>query len=844
MVTYTPFVVRIDPPADGAYPVSAEFRGLQAQSSIPVDALRQILVDHVAGRGRIGSRLFALLFTGPVLTLHTVARGWLTPNERLRIVLSQPLPDPLAALPWELIFDAPVEPRSLANTENAPLVRYASVAALPHDPPRRGALRVLAVTWLPADAAVEEGVAALARAPSLRDMAQRLAADLRSRQPGEARSWLLRGRRYEVTVLDHPSLEELSAHVAEAEAAGAGYHLAHFFTQASQAGEILLPQGPDPIAIPPERLATLAAGPSLMVLALTICQAQAAGNTVGCAAQAATEAGVPATVGWQVPQFDAGLVDFSREFYRALSAGQPIELALAYARRLVAQLRRDAPSLPLPALYMGHTGGLTLSSLERARVVPRAWRLVSWFVATALAIAGTTAGILDLPSFPRMLRERAPVIRCLYPNPMNPNKLTVAFLPLSVVDERGNPRISSAGHDVAQFLYERFEPALADLELGFPHEIRSPEFACALPGRTAEERAATAIAYAERVNADILVYGVITDTAKADRLALAFQVSYQGFENGDEVSGPYALGGSLPVSLPFDPESLLVIEHPPHLVRMNVLAELVVGLSYLRADNPEKALTYIRMAESDPHWPNADGKEFAYLLLGHALIRQASVANAPETSRAALEAYDRALEIAPDYTRAEIGRAGALAMLSLSARDSAGRRELDQAQLDQAAAAYQAALNRASSSVSIADLSSAHTGLGYVYILRGLYGKAEDLALARAELKQVTDAYEAGDQGVAKNAGLAYGYLGLLARQSGDVAAAVSYYAIAVDLVAPMSRALYLYRLGELTCQQGDREGALRLYAQAVDESRLYGRAAEVDEFTKQHKALQSGNCP
>ena len=281
------------------------------------------------------------------------------------------------------------------------------------------------------------------------------------------------------------------------------------------------------------------------------------------------------------------------------------------------------------------------------------------------------------------------MVRCVYPNPMDSNQLTIAFLPLSVVDENGSRVSSGAGHDLAAFLYERFEPALADLDLGFPYEVRSPRLACALPGRNAQERAAAAAAYAGRINADILVYGVITDTQKSDRMALAFQVGYQGFENADEVSGPYALGGSLPVTLPFDPESLLVIEHPPHLVRMNVLAELVVGLSYLSADNPQKALAYIRQAGSDAHWPNTDGKEFAYLLLGHALLRQASVTSAPETAQAALDAYEQALAINPGYVRAQTGRAGALAMLSYGKRDAGGQRPLDRDRLAVAEAAYQ-----------------------------------------------------------------------------------------------------------------------------------------------------------
>jgi tetratricopeptide (TPR) repeat protein len=280
---------------------------------------------------------------------------------------------------------------------------------------------------------------------------------------------------------------------------------------------------------------------------------------------------------------------------------------------------------------------------------------------------------------------------------------------------------------------------------------------------------------------------------------------------------------------------------------MNVLAELVVGLSYLRADNPEKALTYLSLAESDPHWPNVDGKEFAYLLKGHALMRLASVNGATDAITESLAAYDAALAIKPEYTRAQLGRAGALAMLSVAVRGEDGRRRLDRDLLAQSEAAYRAVLDRAAGMPAM-EVSTARTGLGYVYLTSGLYGRAEDFERARPELLQVTAEYEGGDEDLARdirrNAGVAYGYLGLLARQTGDPATAVVYYERALDLVAPVSRSLYLLRLSELACQQGDHAAAVELNGRAVDEARLYGRAADVDDYTRRLAALQASGCP
>ena len=855
MAIYRPFLLRIDQPVDGAYPLTAEFQGLRAQASIPTDVLRQCIADGQTDPRRIGAHLYAALFTGDVLRLHKTAIEWLGHNERLRIVLAQPLPPPLDSLPWELVFDAPGEPRSLASASNAPLVRHASLSATvtPHRPPAKGLLRVLAVTaFAPGVLPPDRPAAGLTRSLSTRDTLHLLTDDLEAAAVGEVWRRLLKGRRYHVTLLENVTQDALREHLAAAESTGTGYHVVHFFGQAGEGGRFLLPGASGAWdAISAAELAELTITESVTVLAITLCQPDAAPGAIRDVAEEATRRGVPAVVGMHAPQLDRAVIDFSREFYRALAVGEPIEIALAYGRQLVRRLEGVEVAPELPALYMGHTGGLLLPSLERTPLLPRTRRVITGLIATALAIAGTTSGILDLPGFPRMLRERAPVIRCVYPNPMDGNKLTIAFQPLTVVNENGAAIRSSAGHAVAEYLYQGFGPALADLDLAVPYEVRPPTLACALPGRTAEARASAAASYAERINADILVYGTITDTQKSDppgkvpsRLALAFYVGYTGSDNEDELSGPYALGEPLPITLPFDPESLLVIEHPPHLVRMNVLAELAVGLSYHSADNPEKALTYIRQAEGDTHWPTVDGKEFAYLLLGHALVRQASVTGQSDTLQEALEAYDRALAIQPEYIRAQLGRASCLAMLSVAERGEDGLRRLDRTRLDEARAAYQAVLAGSTGQHSAREISTAHTGLGYVYLTSGLYGQTADFERARNELQNVIEQYEAGETDSAKSAGLAYGYLGLLARQEGDLPAAIAHYKRAAELVAPVSRALYLFRLGELMCQQGDTDAALELHQRAIDDARLYGRAAEVDEYTRRLKLLQDSSCP
>jgi hypothetical protein len=287
---------------------------------------------------------------------------------------------------------------------------------------------------------------------------------------------------------------------------------------------------------------------------------------------------------------------------------------------------------------------------------------------------------------------------------------------------------------------------------------------------------------------------------------------------------------------------------------MNVLAEMVVGLAYLSADNPEKSLVYLRQATADEHWPRADGKEFAYLLLGHALMRQGSLRDSKAAFEEGLQSYETAVSIRPDYGRARLNRASALTMLAVADKDAKGLRVLDRERLAVAEAAYDEMLAPGGPPLTVRERAAIHAGLGYIYASSAAYRRCTDAACeelrkaetarARSELGPVIAQYEAGDASLARIAGSCYAYLGGLDRDAKDWVAAAANYRRATDLVAPVSRAQYLYLWGEVACKQGDRNEAERLFIAAIDDARLYGRAAEVDRYTGLLRQLAGRSCP
>ena len=859
MPSYRPFVLTIAQPVDGAYPVTAEFQGLLTHEPIPVDALRlspprlPAVVTPAALRAYerdAGAQLFHTLFRGEILSLFLEAKKWLGPGERLRIVLGAPVPEALAGIPWESVFEGQGDGAAVSRTGAAPLVRFAAASGLPHPPPQKGLLRVLVIVGFlpPAGADVEaerrQALAQIQRGLSAADTLRLVRGHLAepASLPDLARRFW-RGRRYDMTLLPHATRDAIAGALQSAHAAGEDFHAVHFFgqTRGEDGGELLL-EGtdgqPDPVS--QAAFAQLLVGPSVNLLAVNLCQAEPAAATIRGVAAEAVRCGATAVLGLRSLDLDRSSVAFALEFYRAFAGGEPIEVALAYVRRNVRRLDAGPDGLTFPELYVGHTAGLVLPSLDRVHVLPLGVRLINVVLVSLFAIMGYTGNVLDLANFPRTLRTRMPVVSCLYPWPMDANKLTVAFYPFTVVHEDGSPAAGGAGRALADFLYDRFALRFNALDVGLPYEMRPPSASCAVQGRTAAERARSAANIAENINADILIYGVITDTVESGRFSLEFNISYRGFQNAQELAGPYALGGSIPVQLPFDPESLLVIENPPHLVRMDVLSNLVVGLSLLSADNPEKAVHYFREAQQNKYWPSIDGKEFAYLLLGHGLLRQAALDNQPELLAPAYNAYTSALTINPTYTRAKLGEANVLAQMALPQAGGA----FDAGKADRASAIYAEALAEAGSQGQAQLAAAARAGAGYICFVKALYTRPDDLDRCKPDLEAVIAQYQAGDARIANQAGLAHGYLAGIARARDNKQEALDQYGLAAQLVVPASRARYLVSIGDLRCQLGQKEPALSAYGQAIDEARLYGRASDVEKYAARMRNMQSAGCP
>jgi hypothetical protein len=120
----------------------------------------------------------------------------------------------------------------------------------------------------------------------------------------------------------------------------------------------------------------------------------------------------------------------------------------------------------------------------------------------------------------------------------------IAVAEFSVQTEANSQLKKGDGLALASDLYRRLQANVDDLTISgsFNYQIRSPEQTCAIRGDTPEERALDAQRLAEKIGADILVYGTLSPRENRADFIPEFYINYKGFEQGDEVTGDHRLG--------------------------------------------------------------------------------------------------------------------------------------------------------------------------------------------------------------------------------------------------------------------------------------------------------------
>jgi tetratricopeptide (TPR) repeat protein len=201
------------------------------------------------------------------------------------------------------------------------------------------------------------------------------------------------------------------------------------------------------------------------------------------------------------------------------------------------------------------------------------------------------------------------------------------------------------GLDISQAVYDQIVEDLAaqtDVEV----EVAEPAVVGPLSGETPEARAEAAAALADRVHADVVVFGNVEMGDGLTDVGAEFFVSDRGLTGAEELAGIYPLDTiSLATTDPVAVRRRTAEELQPRIL---ALTQMALGLSHYQLNEyPESEALFEEALES---WPDVNGRVVVLSLLGNVTGLQGDL-------DAADAYFTDALSLGPDNARSRFGAA-------------------------------------------------------------------------------------------------------------------------------------------------------------------------------------------
>ena len=612
-----------------------------------------------------GAWLFNALFHGRIHALYVATRARQEQQPfRYRLLVDAA---ELAGLPWELLYD-PARGAFLALETS--LVRDFGMAEpaqpLQVQPPLRILLSAAAPGDLPPLAGQEE-------------------IDAISHELAE----LVRSRRAEVTALPHATLRTLQNALREAQAEGRPFHVLHIISHGARQPDTGQPQlflesaGGQSEAVAAPALVDVVRPFDLKLVYLNACETAAlsAFDLAQGFAPALMASGVPAVISVQVTVWDQLARQAAQDFYAALADNQPVDQALLSARQLARSQPLGAAGLAAPICYLRSTSGQIVTVAEADGVQPAQPSRPRRLIQAVVGVIGFLSALLGLYwGIAEFGRRPEAISTPTLPPPLS-GDYNLAVAAFTVVDAAGQPLAGGRGAALAGDLPDLLQQALQPLRArGVTIGMYGPDVVGAIEGADESERAAAAARRAGELNADLLLYGVVS--VQRDRTVLTPLV----YVRGDQLQYAADLAGVHPLGDPVEVADTIE-RNPaaPQRLRSKLAAEVagfahfVVGLGFFKLDDfASAAATLEEGAAGSAAQPKV--QRLSWLFLGSAAAQQ-------NDWPAAQVYYRRALEVDPGYARAALG----LAQIKfLQASGGCTVKTIDEAGVAEAIQAYQA----------------------------------------------------------------------------------------------------------------------------------------------------------
>ena len=606
--------------------------------------IEQTLLDgstdgDVALVQQFGAALFDALMQGDVRTAYDrscQATGGADEGLRLKLRILAP---ELLTVPWEFLYD----PRSqafVALSRHTPVMRYLELLLPDPDFGVTPPLHILGIVSAPADLAPLDVAQEKARIDAaLKDA--------------------VAGGQVELVWLEHATWQALQEAMQQGP-----WHILHYTGHAffdPRVGEgALAMTGQDGTAwlLSATQLGRLLADQrSLRLAVLNACEGARGDEQTpfSSIAAALVQHGLPAAAAMQYAISQDAAAAFAEHFYGALADRLPVDAAVSEGRKAIDQAAPGTVEWGTPVLFSRAADGVIWQiATEEERHPERALlrRLLWPLVAIAVVVLGI-AGSLAWP----MLEPLWNVW------PMTGN-FNIAVADIGVIQPNGAMRESAFGEQISAELYRSLDDAYTqaradgtfDRNVLIWHDSlgRADGKNISLgriEGATPEARMANAAKLAHRIQAQMVVFGYLTDATDPESLELEFY--YDGQTRAGEPSalwGGYEFGAPIQpaVSYAVNPDGASLTMAEELVPRSRALLWMTQALSYALADLPEKGLAILQQAEPTADgWGPGEGKELFHLVLGELAQKSREFA-------IAIAALEEALAIEPEYIPALI----------------------------------------------------------------------------------------------------------------------------------------------------------------------------------------------
>ncbi len=404
--------------------------------------------------------------------------------------------------------------------------------------------------------------------------------------------------------------------------------------------------------------------------------------------------------------------------------------------------------------------------------------LGSWADLVQIGLAPSIPSIPTMTSVPTMTP-----IPTMTPVPTMQGNIRVAVAGFST---GGSIELENMANDLGEEVFYKLEKIFGVLELDFTITVWGPKLVGQVEGDSVQEREDSAQTIADRVNANVVIYGIVEFEDSVWSVQPEFyilrsftdedSINKNPFADADEIAGSYKLGSPFYLQT----QDLLFVEAGNIFAsRSTILSTIIVGLWYYTERMYESALAYFQTIDNDILWKNTQGREILYLFIGNCQGRLNKLVLAQE-------AFETSISIDNEYARAYVGLANIYYLRALQPVSNTQEfAKIDLILLEKSEKTYKKALN-SSNQPSLADIKAkVHFGLGQVHLAKSLADSTVTVQQAITEFMTVIDIYANGENPrIEELASESYARLGLIYEAAEKYEQAVNAYEQASEVLS------------------------------------------------------------